>query len=97
MKLNLKNKKLFGPLVIGIFIIWMLFFDANSYLYQLEYNREIDKLEKSIEFYQSEIKKNRQTINKHSIQKNINNFAREQYHYKKENEFLYLIEYDTID
>lgn len=97
MKLSLKNKKIFGPVIIIIFIIWMLFFDSNSYLYQLEYNREIDKLEKSIDFYKSEIKKNRKTMEEHSIQQNINNFAREKYHYKKDDEYLYLIEYDTID
>ena len=97
MKLNLRNKKIIGPIVIITFIIWMLFFDSNSYLYQLEYNREINKLEKSIDFYKSEIKKNRKTIEEHAVQKNINNYAREKYHYKKDDEYLYLIEYDTID
>ncbi|ANW95740.1 septum formation initiator [Wenyingzhuangia fucanilytica] len=97
MKLNLKNKKIIGPTVIVVFIVWMLFFDSNSYLYQLEYNREINKLEKTIDFYKSEIKKNRKTIEEHAVQENINNYAREKYHYKKDDEFLYLIEYDTID
>ncbi|MGY5353875.1 septum formation initiator [Wenyingzhuangia sp. IMCC45467] len=97
MKTYFLNKRIIGPIIIVIFIIWMLFFDSNSYLYQLEYNREIDKLEKSIEFYKSEIKKNRKTMEEHSVQKNINNYAREKYHYKKDDEFLYLIEYDTIE
>lgn len=97
MKRNLRNKKILAPTIIVVFIIWMLFFDSNSYLYQLEYNSDIDKLEKSIDFYQSEIKKNKKVIEEHSIQKNINNFARENYHYKKEDEFLYLIKYDTIN
>lgn len=97
MKFNIRNKKIITPIVILIFIIWMLFFDANSYLYQLEYNREIDNLESTIEFYDTEILKNRKTMDKLSIQKNLNNYAREKYHYKKENEYLYLIEYDTLD
>lgn len=75
----------------------MLFFDANSYLYQLEYNTEIKKLENTIEFYQQEIQKNRSIMDELSVQENLNNYAREKYHYKKKDEHLYLIEYDTID
>lgn len=98
MKSIFLNKKQFVfPLIIVLFIIWMLFFDSNSYLYQLEHNREINKLEKSIQHYELEIEKNTRTIEELSIQKNINNYAREKYHYKKENEHLYLIEYDTIN
>lgn len=98
MKLaQLKNKKIVFPFIVIIFIFWMLFIDANSYLYQLEYNREIDKLENTIEHYEKEIKTNRNTIDNLSIQKNINNYAREKYHYKKDNEYLYLIEYDTLE
>ncbi len=98
MKLpTLNKKKIVFPLVVIVFTIWMLFFDANSYLYQVDYNNEIDLLEKTIKYYETEIIKNRNTIDKLSIQKNINNYARENYHYKKENEHLYLIEYDTIE
>lgn len=98
MKLNLfKNKKIVGRLAIAFFVLWMLFFDANSYVYQQEYNQEIEELEESIEFYEKEIQKNKQTLQDLSIQKNLNQYAREKYHYKKENEFLYLIEYDTLD
>ena len=89
MKLKLlKNKKNIIPFVIFIFVIWVLFFDANSYLYQLEHDSEIKKLEKSIEFYQKEIEKNRKTIEELSVQKNLNNYAREKYHYKKKDEYL---------
>ncbi len=94
---NLKNKKIVFPIVILVFIIWMLFFDANSYLYQLDYNRDIDNLEKTKEFYESEIRKNTQIMNDLSVQQNLNNYAREKYHYKKKEEYLYLIEYDTLD
>ncbi|WP_010136405.1 FtsB family cell division protein [Ochrovirga pacifica] len=93
----IKNKKTWGRLVIAFFVIWMLFFDANSYIYQQEYNSEINKLEQTIEFYETEIQKNKQTLHDFSIQKNLNNYAREKYHYKKEDEQLYLIEYDTLD
>ena len=93
----IKKKKLIFPLVMFIFILWMLFFDANSYLYQKNHNREIYQLENTIEYYEQEIKKNRQIIDNFSIQENVNNYAREKYHYKKENEYVYLIEYDTLN
>lgn len=98
MKLNpFKNKKLFGRLVIAFFVLWMFFFDANSYIYQQEYNEEIKQQEETIDFYETEIQKNKQTLQDLSVQKNLNNYAREKYNYKKENETLYLIEYDTLD
>lgn len=98
MKLNpFKNKKFFSRLVIVLFVLWMCFFDSNSYMYQREYNNEIKHLDESIEFYETEIHKNKQTLQDLSIQKNLNEYAREKYHYKKEKEYLYLIEYDTLD
>lgn len=97
MKFNfIKNKNITFYIVIAIFLVWMLFFDANSYLYQLDYNKEIDKLENTIEFYDTEIKKNREVIEQLSQQKKLNKYAREKYHYKKKDEYLYLIEYDTL-
>ena len=98
MKLSfLKNKNLVYTIVIAVFVIWMLFIDSNSYLYQLEYNREIDQLENTIEFYHTEIEKNREVMQRLSVPENLNKYAREKYHYKKKNEYLYLIEYDTIN
>ena len=93
---SLFNQKYLFPILIILFIVWMLFFDANSYIYQKKHNQEIQQLETTIEYYEKEIQKNRRIIDDFSIQENINNYAREQYHYKKENEYLYLIEYDTL-
>ena len=49
-------KNIFKPfkniflLVTIIFIVWMLFFDANSWLIQIELNKEIDALNVKKEF-----------------------------------------------
>jgi len=91
------TKKFTIPILFVVFIIWMLFFDSNSYLCQINYNQEIEQLENSITFYSKEIKKNKERMENLSVQKNLNNYAREKYHYKKKEEYLYLIEYDTID
>ena len=83
-------------LIIVPFIIWMLFFDENSYLAHRKYNAEIDDLKKTIEFYQSEITKDSTIIKglKDSIE--LERFAREKYLMKKENEDIYIIEFDTL-
>jgi len=96
MKGIFKTKYLF-PTLIVLFIIWMLFFDDNSYMYQKKNDDEINQLESTIEYYQHEINKNRVIIKDFSKQENINHYAREQYNYKKKEEYLYLVEFDTLD
>lgn len=80
-------------LVLTIFVVWMLFFDTNSLLIHLELQREIEKLEKTQDFLKEEIKKDKLIIQKLSDEKELERFAREEYYLKKENEEIYLIEY----
>ena len=47
-------------LVLTAFAVWMLFFDANSFLIHRELNQEIKKLEKQKEFLQDEITKDKE-------------------------------------
>lgn len=78
------------------FIIWMLFFDENSYLVHRKFDKEIEDLESSINFYKNKIEEDKNTIKKLQDSLEIERFAREQYLMKKENEEIYLIEFDTI-
>ena len=78
------------------FAVWMLFFDENSFFVDREFNQTIDKLEADKEFYQTEIKKDTQKINELEDPEKLDKFAREKYKMKKENEAIYIIEYDTI-
>ena len=60
IKISLKLLKPFKNIffvVTLIFIFWMLFFDANSWLVQRELNKEIKILDSKKEFYINEIKK----------------------------------------
>ena len=82
-------------ILIG-FSIWMLFFDGNSYLVHKEFNSEINELETAIEFYKKRIKEDKKTINTLQDSLQLERFAREKYLTKKENEDIYLIEFDTI-
>lgn len=78
------------------FIIWMLFFDENSYLIHKKFDREIEDLENTISFYKNKIEEDKNTIKKLQDSLELERFAREQYLMKKENEDIYIIEFDTL-
>lgn len=96
---DLKKKKWFAiasntyVLILTIFVIWMVFFDTNSLLIHLELQKEIRKLEKQQEFLKEEIAKDKAIIRTLSDPKEREKFAREKYYMKRENEEIYLIEY----
>jgi cell division protein FtsB len=83
-------------IILVVFGVWMTFFDENSYLNQREFDKEIDKLESEKDYYKSEIYKDSSLIKNLENKKELEKFAREQYLMKKENEDIYIIEYDTI-
>ena len=101
MKLSqLKNKRWFRIvsnkyiLIVAVFAVWMLFFDANSYLIHHELDTEIENLEDNAEFYKSEIDKDREFMKKIEDDDELERFAREKYYFKKENEDIYIIEHE---
>ena len=77
------------------FLIWMLFFDENSYLIHQKFNSEIEDLERTISFYKKKIAEDKSTIKKLQDSLQLEQFAREKYFMKKDNEDLYLIEFNT--
>ena len=83
-------------LILVIFIVWMFFFDENSWLNHREFNNEIEKLETEQKYYKTEIEKDKELINKLEDEEGLEKFAREKYNMKKENEDIYIIEYDTL-
>jgi cell division protein DivIC len=83
-------------IILIVFTVWMLFFDENSYLVHREFNKEINELETAIDFYKKKIKEDKLTIKNLDDSLQIERFAREQYLMKKENEDIYIIEFDTI-
>ncbi len=88
------NKYVF---LISVFFIWMFFFDENSYLNHRELNKEIKKLEKEKKMFSEEITKDTILENNLKNKEKLEKFAREEYLMKKENEDIYIIEYDTIE
>jgi len=82
--------------ILGIFIVWMTFFDENSWINHREFDKEIDKLNVEKDYFKSQIDQDKDFINKHNDMEELEKFAREEYKMKKENEDIYLIEYDTL-
>jgi len=83
-------------IVLLVFIIWMLFFDENSYLTHHELNKEKSKLENSIQYYKKEISKDKKVINQLKDSNMLEKYGRETYFFKRDNEDVYIIEFDTI-
>ena len=75
-------KNIFG-IVLVVFAIWMLFFDANSYLIHRELNKEMDDLEAEKEYYKNEIVKDKKAIRELSTEEGIEKLAREKYFMKR--------------
>ncbi|OBX21149.1 MULTISPECIES: FtsB family cell division protein [Bizionia] len=96
-KLNRKYLKPFKNifiLIVVVFAVWMIFFDANSYLIHRELNTEIDELETEKEYYNKEIEKDKKAIKELSSELGVEKLAREKYYMKKANEEIFIIEYE---
>jgi hypothetical protein len=79
-------------ITIIVFGIWMLFFDNNNFIAQIRLSRSLHELEMEKEYYQSEIKKDRQaTYELMTDTTTLEKFGREQYLMKRDNEDIYLI------
>ncbi|WP_034044510.1 FtsB family cell division protein [Wocania ichthyoenteri] len=90
----LKPFKNWFILILVVFAVWMLFFDTNSWLIHHELNTDIEALENEKEYYKREIIKDNKAIKKLSTEEGLEKFAREEYYMKKENEEIFIIEYE---
>ncbi|MCF6182038.1 septum formation initiator family protein [Lutibacter sp.] len=99
---QLKNKPLIKfitniyVIVLTIFIVWMFFFDENSVLTHYEFSKEIKKLNTEKNYFKTEIAKDKKIIDSLKNPNQLEKFAREKYYMKKENEDIYIIQYDSI-
>jgi cell division protein FtsB len=72
----------------------MLLIDSNSLLIHSELNEDITDLEDEKDYYKNEIEKDKKAIKELSTEDGIEKMAREKYYMKKENEDIYIIEYE---
>ena len=82
-------------IILTAFLVWMFFFDANVQLNK-EFKKEIKELNNTINFYKKEIKQDKKIITELQDSLQLEKFAREKYLMKKENEDIYIIEFDTL-
>ena len=81
-------------LILVVFIIWMIFFDSNSWFIHHELNNEIQDLKDQKEYYKKEIEKDNKAIKKLSTEEGLEKFAREEYYMKRDSEEIFIIEYE---
>jgi len=79
-------------ITIGTFLVWMIFFDKQSFFYQQKLDGELQALEKDTLFYSSEIGEATRKLeelrgNKEAMEK----LAREKYLMKRDNEDVFVI------
>ncbi|MDT0294927.1 septum formation initiator family protein [Mesonia ostreae] len=82
-------------LILLLFGVWMLFLDSNSWLVHQELNEDINELKDNKAFYRAEITHDTTIINGLNDSSALERYAREEYFMKKEDEEIYIIEYDS--
>ncbi len=98
-KVNIKTKYLkpfknIYILIMVIFVVWMVFFDSNSWFIHNELNEDIEDLISEKDYYRKEIEKDRNALKALGAADGLEKFAREEYYMKKENEDIFIIEYE---
>ena len=93
--------KLFGNryfVVMLLFAFWILFLDDASFIQHRVLNKEIKTLESNRDYYKNEIKNDQKQIKELNNINKVEQYAREKYYMKRENEYVYVVEYenDTI-
>jgi cell division protein FtsB len=75
-----------------IFLVWIVFFDQNNLVDRVRQMNRHEELQEEKAFYHNKIKKD--SIKLHQLKtdrENLEEFAREEYYMKKENEDIFII------
>ena len=79
-------------IVLVSFTVYITFFDANNLINRWESNKKIKELEQEYDYYQEEIKKNKQQLHLlRTSDEYLEQFAREKYLMRNKGEEIYLI------
>ena len=79
-------------IIFLLFIVWMTFFDTNSYFIHKELNDDMNSLEDTKQFYRDEIDGDKEFIETMRDSNEVEKYAREKYYLKRENEDIFIIE-----
>ncbi len=84
-------------LAISAFAVWVTFFDESNLFVQRQRTRELNELNKKIEYYKSQVSDTKQELN--DLQNDpvmLEKYAREKYFMKRDNEDVYIIDSPAI-
>ena len=85
----LKNKYFLTFIVL---LVYILFFDRNDIISQIELTRKLNKLKQEKKYFSDEVEKNKKEMNELKTNpENLEKFAREKYLMKKDNEDIFVI------
>lgn len=88
----LKNKYIVALLV---FFVWILFFDQNNLVDRYISQRNISQLERDKQYFRLRIMEDSIRMDElRTDNENLEKFAREQYLMKRENEDIFIIEFE---
>lgn len=80
-------------IVTILFIVWMFFFDQNSYFIHKDLDKETSELKIRKDYYQKRLQEEQEAIHKMKTDpKALEKVAREKHFLKKENEDVFIIE-----
>ena len=94
---NSKFFKLFSNiyiLITTVFLIWILFLDSNSVVVNIKLKSQINDLENKINQLEKEIEIDKKLIATLKNLDSLEKYGREKHFMKKENEEIYIIEFD---
>jgi len=80
------------------FIIWMFFFDQNSFFVHRELDKQIRLLEMDETYFQKNLNKEKEKLNElNNNPAEIERIAREQHFLKKEDEDIFIIQQEKVE
>ena len=97
---KIKNSKFFNIvsnlyiLISVVFFIWIFFIDSNSILVNIKLNREINELKVRKEILENQIEMDQKIISNLQNTDSLEKYAREQLYMKKDNEEIFIIEFE---
>ena len=97
---KIKNSKFFKIisnlyiLISVVFFIWIFFIDSNSILVNIKLNKEISELKERKDILENQIQMDKKVISNLQNPDSLEKYAREKLYMKKENEEIFIIEFE---
>ena len=98
---KIKNSKFFKIvsnlyiLISVVFFIWIFFIDSNSILVNIKLNKEISELKERKDILENQIQMDKKIISNLQNPDSLEKYAREKLYMKKENEEIFIIEFEN--